>query len=217
MTGTSWHIETVNGGESERSYRRKSCYNCEHIVGHWCERNKVQITNNNAYVCPFFKNMYVDKQDDESVKKKKKKVQNKQKDKKKKEVESKKVSFRYMTVFIKINKEDFEFFERNSRFFINKRVNLKLPIKVKKKNKYTSILENIFIAYDENHIMELVIEGTKDIKIDDENINFNFSFSEIKNAEFKKGYIKQYLCYRIGDYSKNGKFYLYTRVKTLHI
>lgn len=59
MTGVSWHIEKTGG----YSKTRVNCFNCVYLNGHWCERNRIQVTNNNAPVCRAYKNMYVTKKD----------------------------------------------------------------------------------------------------------------------------------------------------------
>lgn len=59
MTGVSWHIEKTGG----YSKTRVNCFNCIYLNGHWCEKNRIQVTNNNAPVCKAYKNMYVTKKD----------------------------------------------------------------------------------------------------------------------------------------------------------
>lgn len=59
MTGVSWHIEKTGG----YSKTRVNCFNCIYLNGHWCEKNRIQVTNNNAPVCKAYKNMYVTKRD----------------------------------------------------------------------------------------------------------------------------------------------------------
>lgn len=59
MTGVSWHIEKTGG----YSKTRVNCFNCIYLNGHWCEKNRIQVTNNNAPVCKSYKNMYVTKKD----------------------------------------------------------------------------------------------------------------------------------------------------------
>ena len=56
MSGTSWHVENVKGGQSANSKYRRNCFNCVYSSGNWCNKNKMQLTNNNALVCSFFRN-----------------------------------------------------------------------------------------------------------------------------------------------------------------
>lgn len=107
MTGVSWHIEKTGG----YSKTRVNCFNCVYLNGHWCERNRIQVTNNNAPVCRAYKNMYVTKKD--SNKKSEKKVEPKVNALKisQKEITAKKKSARPnipTTLIITINKTLFD-------------------------------------------------------------------------------------------------------------
>ena len=55
MSGVSWHIEKkVTGNKTHRN-----CYNCKYLNVHWCEKNRIQVTNNNAPICKAYTNKHV--------------------------------------------------------------------------------------------------------------------------------------------------------------
>lgn len=55
MTGAAWHVEKA---KPECDSKRRNCFNCIHLSGHYCLKHHVAISNNNAYICKSFVNRH---------------------------------------------------------------------------------------------------------------------------------------------------------------
>ena len=42
-----------------RNKTYRNCFNCEYLNVHWCEKNRIQVTNNNAPICKAYTNKHV--------------------------------------------------------------------------------------------------------------------------------------------------------------
>lgn len=57
MTGVPWHVEKAKKQANRNS---RNCFNCVYLVDHYCKKNKIICTNNNARICKAFVNKYND-------------------------------------------------------------------------------------------------------------------------------------------------------------
>lgn len=174
MTGTSWHIEKINGTNKSK----RSCFNCKyHDDGGWCSRQKIQCTNNNAPICKAYFNKYNNQKNkpkkDKKIKSMKNSVQNK--------TYISQSTYRYKMVNIFIYPTDEKF---NDIVNIDKSIDIFIKTNLIKNMNYDFDLQRVFLKSKSGKYYEIFFNhSNNEIIKSNEYITVSFSYTRIQKAK----------------------------------